>query len=155
MIVEGLAEFYKLLKPYHPIISIDYGEKKCGIAISNQELTVAMPLLVISKTKESEKISAILETIDKYSASGIVIGLPVNMDGSLGSQSENLLKFARLLAKQTELPLYMQDERLTTKTANSMLRSIGIKRKARNEADDALSASLILETVLASKTTLF
>lgn len=150
MIVTSLQEFSQLLKPSHPIIAIDYGEKKTGMAISNQERTLSMPLKTIYEIQEKQKISAILELISTYSACAIVVGLPIHMNGQTSSQEAIVLKFIDKLTTHTSLPIYLQDERLTSKAADSLLKSLGMKRKMRNDRDDSIAASMLLETTLIS-----
>ena len=150
MIIENLQEFYQLLQINRPLIAIDYGAKKIGIAISNQECTIAMPIQTIQVLTEEKKINSILDVVKTYSACAIVIGLPINMDGQITSQTEIVLKFAEDVSKSTNLPIYLQDERLTTKAATSLLRSFGMKRKEQNSKDDSIAASMILETTLDS-----
>jgi putative Holliday junction resolvase len=150
MIIKTLQEFYQLLPINFPLIALDHGTKKIGVAISNQERTIAMPLCAADEITKQAKITTILNLIAKYKACGIVIGLPINMDGIIGTQAEIVLKFAEDFIKYTDLPIYLQDERLTTKAANNLLKSFGVKRKERNNNDDIIAASMILETTLNS-----
>ena len=78
------------------------------------------------------------------------MGLPVNMDGTNSEQTKIVVNFVNKLAKKTNLPIYLQDERLTSKAADSLLRNMGFNRKQRNERDDMAAASMILETTLES-----
>ncbi|MCC8468214.1 MAG: Holliday junction resolvase RuvX, partial [Rickettsia endosymbiont of Eriopis connexa] len=87
---------------------------------------------------------------EKYKVCGVVVGLPIDMNGAVTEQTNIVMKFAEELTKSINLPIYLQDERLTTKAANNFLKSFGVKRKDRNNNDDALAASMILETVLDS-----
>jgi len=150
MIIENLQEFYQLLKHRQPIISIDYGIKKTGIAISNQECTIAMPLFTIEERDEKNKIAKILNLLKTYSFCAVVIGLPISMNGQPSSQTLEVQNFAKKFSIESDLPIYLQDERLTTKAANSLLKSLGVKRKERNQNDDCIAASMILETTLDS-----
>ncbi|MGV2432501.1 MAG UNVERIFIED_CONTAM: Holliday junction resolvase RuvX [Rickettsiaceae bacterium] len=150
MIISSLQEFYKLLKPNSPIISIDYGAKKIGVAISDPDKKIAMPLEVKIIQNTKEKIDYILSLVKKYNASGIVIGLPVNMDGTSSDQSKIIENFVETLSPEINIPIFLQDERLSTSAAHSMLKSFGMKRKDRDEVDDKVAASFILETVLHS-----
>jgi putative Holliday junction resolvase len=150
MIIKNLQEFYQLLTARQPIISIDYGAKKMGIAISNQERSIAMPLFVVKQPAEKDKINSILNLLKTYSLCGIVIGWPISMNGVENSQTLEVHNFAVNLSKAINLPIYLQDERLTSMAANSLLKSFGIKRKERNKHDDVIAASMILETTLNS-----
>lgn len=148
MILSSLQEFYSFFEVNRPIIAIDYGAKKIGLAISSPDHLIAMPHSVILEGKDNEKIIKILEVILKNNVCGVVIGLPVNMDGSDSEQTKIVKNFASNLAKKTPLPLYLQDERLTSRLADNLLKNMGFNRKKRNERDDKLAASLILETIL-------
>lgn len=148
MIVNSLQEFSQVLKSNRPIIAIDYGEKKTGIAISNQERTLSMPIKTIYEVQEQKKIPAIMDLVTTYSACAIVVGLPMHMNGQISSQAEVVLKFVDKLIASSDLPIYLQDERLTSKAADNLLKTLGMKRRERNDRDDSLAASILLETVL-------
>ncbi len=150
MIIATLQEFSQLLQANRPIIAIDYGTQKTGIAISNQEQTIAMPLKTIHETIEENKIKSILDLVATYSIFGIVIGLPISMNGQASEQTTIVLKFSAKLSFATNLPIYLQDERLTSLAANSLLKLLGVKRRERNQKDDSIAASMILETTLDS-----
>ncbi|MDN3030206.1 MULTISPECIES: Holliday junction resolvase RuvX [Rickettsieae] len=150
MIIAVLQEFFQLLQANRPIIAIDYGIRKTGIAISNQEQTIAMPLKTIYETIEEKKIKSILDLVATYSICGIVIGLPISMNGNSSEQTIIVLKFSATLSSATNLPIYLQDERLTSLAANNLLKSLGVKRRERNQKDDSIAASMILETTLDS-----
>jgi putative Holliday junction resolvase len=148
MIAKDLQEFYQSLKPRLPIISIDYGEKKVGIAVSNPEWTIAMPIDTIYEQDQSTKIKKALEVVGKYSACAIVLGMPFNMDGTSSLQTQIVQKFATSMEEKTDLPIFLQDERLTSRAADSFLKSFGQSRKTRNNNDDSVAASMILESTL-------
>lgn len=148
MITESVQDFSKLLKYEKPIIAIDYGQKKIGLAISNQKHTIAMPLAILRESESNVQIQKILSIIKQHSAHGIVIGLPISMNGESNKQTQIVTNFAKNLNQLIDLPIYLQDERLSSKSANNILKSIGSNRKMRNAVDDSIAASLILETVL-------
>lgn len=89
--------------------------------------------------------------LQEKNISAIVIGLPINMDGTKSEQTILTEKFAEKLEKRSNLPIFLQDERLTSKAADNLLKGFGLKRKDRNNQDDLAAASLILETVLNSR----
>lgn len=148
MISSSLQEFYSFLGFNRPLIAIDYGTKKIGLAISSPDYLIAMPHSIITSSGDPEKITKILEVVTKNNVCGIIMGIPVNMDGTDSNQTKIVTNFANCLAKQTLLPIYLQDERLTSKLADKLLKDMGFNRKQRNERDDKLAASLILETAL-------
>lgn len=150
MITLTLQEFYHTLIKGKPVIAIDYGLKKLGIAISNHNHTFAVPFKAINEINEEKKIQALLQLVKENSICAIVIGLPINLNGEPSLQTEIVKTFAKKLAATLNLPIFLQDERLTSKAANNLLKSVGMKRKERNIKDDLIAASMILESTLES-----
>lgn len=150
MILATLQEFYEALIPNTTILGVDFGVKKVGFAISDHAFTMALPLNVIKAEKLDVKLKHIMEIVQKYRASGIVVGLPLNMDGTYSDQTKLVVRFAEKLAAFSNLPIFLQDERLTSMEAQSILRDAGFKRKDRDKMDDKIAASLILNTVINS-----
>lgn len=150
MVTNNLQEFRQFLKPNQSVIGIDYGQKKVGIAVSNQERTLSMPLKTLNINGNADKIAAILDLVKSYNACALVMGLPVNLDGTESEQTRIVVKFAENLAQTTALGIFLQDERLTSKAADSLLKSFGLNRKKRNRSDDSIAAGMILETTLDS-----
>jgi putative Holliday junction resolvase len=150
MIIHTLQEFCKFFQQGRPIVSIDYGVKKIGIAISTPDHQISMPLQIISGDSEKKKLQEIVQLTKEKNICAIVVGLPINMDATHSDQTLIVEKFTEKLQNRTNLPIFMQDERLTSKTADNMLKEFGMKRKERNNSDDLVAASLILETALNS-----
>lgn len=148
MLIANLEEFSQYFQGNLRVMSVDYGIKKTGIAVSDHARLIAMPIEIINEESDKKKIARILDLAKKYDIGALVIGLPLNMDGTEGEGAIILRAFANKLDKALSLPIFLQDERLTSKAANNLLKSIGIERKRRNKIDDLASASLILETVL-------
>lgn len=148
MIVSSLQEFYESLIPNSPILGIDHGAKKLGIAISDPDRIMALPLEVASIEKEYAKLDYINQLILKYKAGGVVLGLPTYIDGTASSQTHSVNNFAKKLSTMISIPIFLQDERLSTAAAQSLLRDTGMKRKQRDQIDDKISASLILESTI-------
>ena len=151
MITESLQSFYKAVVSGKRLLAIDHGSKKIGFALSDHHLRLAMPLKLIHESVVSKQIEYIVNMIAEYDIGGLVLGLPVNMDGSTGEQAQKVRILAEKITQRINLPIFLQDERLTSKTADSLLKSVGYKRKQRNKVDDLAAASLILETVLDSR----
>ncbi|KAJ6644948.1 GTPase Der [Pseudolycoriella hygida] len=148
MITETLQEFKQFLVVNKPLIAIDYGRKKTGIAISNPQQTMALPINTIYNSHEKEKIKIILNLVATYYVCGIVVGLPISMDGKASDQTTILLKFTDILSRSTNLPIFLQDERLTSKAADSLLKSFGLKRWQRNSRDDAVAATTYKKAIV-------
>lgn len=151
MIIDTLQEFCTFFKSGQPLIGIDYGQKKIGLAISTPDHKISLPLQLLTGDSEKKKLNHIVELAKNKNICAIVVGLPLNMDGTKSDQTIIVEKFAEKLKKRINLPIFFQDERLTSKAANNLLKSFGIKRKNRNENDDLTAASMILETTLKSR----
>lgn len=150
MIISTLQEFYSFFSIGKPLLGIDYGNKKVGLAISSPDHFISMPHSIIIENKESKKLDKIAEIAEQNNVCALVLGLPVHMDGTHSEQTKIVINFAEKLALRTNLPIFLQDERLTSRAADSLLKMMGLNRKERNQRDDLASASLILETVLES-----
>jgi putative holliday junction resolvase len=148
MITVSLQEFYHFFNETSPLLAVDIGDKKLGFAISDMNYKMALPIDVIIAPENNDKIQSILLKIESYKPCGVVVGLPFNMDGSESHQTQKVLKLMKQLAQSSDIPIYLQDERLTSFAAHSILKQVGMKRKDRDKIDDQVAASLILETVL-------
>lgn len=116
------------------------------MALSDPTGMLASPLSIITRTGEDRDIRAILDIVREREVGRIVIGLPYNMDGSLGSQARKVQDFAGLLGRHTDVPIEFRDERLTTWEAREKLKSAG--RKGIRTRYDAAAAALILQGYL-------
>lgn len=150
MIINSLQEFYQFFQKGKPVLSIDYGLKKVGIALSTPDHSLPAPYIVIEEESDKKKITSILNIIGEKNICAIVLGLPINMDGTKSDQTIIVENFAVKMTKRINLPIFMQDERLTSRAADSLLKDFGISRKNRNAMDDLAAASMILETTLDS-----
>lgn len=130
-------------------LAIDYGTKRTGLAICDADETITSPLTVIHGQKELlEKIAKLVKAED---VGAIVLGLPLNMDDSQGPQAKLTLKFAEKLRKSLQIPVYLQDERLSSFGAEEKLTSAGVKKTAKKDRLDAIAAAEILEEFLEHK----
>ena len=130
-------------------LAIDFGLKRTGLAICDPNETIASPLAVIEGQKNLLK--KITETLETENAQAVVLGLPLNMDDSIGSQAKMVLQFAEQLKKLIDVPLYFQDERLSSFSANEKLASAELTRKKKKKRLDAVAAAEILEAFLQQK----
>ena len=127
------------------VMSVDYGDVRTGIALSDPGCVLAGGLCTIRETyapKLAEKIAALAS---EYGVGKIVLGNPVNMDGSEGFRSEAAKSFALLLTEKTGLPVVLFDERCTTMAAHVILNATDTRGKKRKKVIDALSAEIILQ----------
>jgi len=130
-------------------LAVDYGLKRTGLAICDPDEIIASPLAVI--TGSENFIEEIVETIEEESAQAVVLGLPLNMDGSVGPQAELVQEFAEELKKHIEIPLYFQDERLSSFSAADKLSAMDFTRKKKAKRLDAIAAAEILTEFLEAK----
>jgi putative Holliday junction resolvase len=128
------------------LLGLDVGDKRIGIALS--EGSIAVPSDVLERTTEEEDLARIAALVRKFDAERIVIGLPRSMNGSIGAQAESVLAFSKALANHISIPIEMCDERLTTVTANLLMRESGAKRKKRKKNIDAMAAAVILQAYI-------
>jgi putative Holliday junction resolvase len=130
-------------------LAIDYGNKRAGLAVCDPSETIVSPLKVLNKPKYFVKQTADLIADQKIDA--VVIGLPFNMDDSQGPAARAVLKFAEQLSKIITVPIYFQDERLSTFAAEEKLADIEMTKKRKKEHIDAVAAANILEAFLEKK----
>jgi len=136
------------LPPSGKLLGLDLGTKTIGIAVSDGMRYSATPLETIQRTKFTADAARLLELIAENQAVGLVLGLPLNMDGSEGPRVQSTRAFARNLAQKTDLPLIFWDERLSTSAITRMLIEADTRRDKRAEVVDKLAASYILQGFL-------
>ena len=148
MICADLTELLPLLPPYRAICGLDLGDKTIGVAISDLRRGIATPVEVIRRTKFTEDAGKLLAILTARNVAGIVLGLPLNMDGSEGPRVQSTRAFARNLARLTELPITFWDERLSTVAAERALIEADTSRRRRREVIDQVAAGYILQGAL-------
>ena len=133
------------------IMGLDYGSKTVGVAISDPLLITAQGIEIIRRKDENklrQTLARIEELIVEYEVSEIVLGLPKNMNDTLGERAELSLEFKDKLERRTGLPVVMWDERLTTVAADKAMMEAGIRRENRKDYVDMIAATLILQGYL-------
>ncbi|WP_299013994.1 Holliday junction resolvase RuvX [uncultured Caulobacter sp.] len=150
MPVLDIEDFAAALPQYAPVVGLDPGEKTIGVAVSDVTRTVASPLALIEKTKFSKDAEALFKLMDSRGAVGIVIGLPMNMDGSEGVRCQSNRALGRnLLRLKPDLPITFWDERLSTAAVTRVLiDEHDVNRKRRAEVVDKMAAGWILQGAL-------
>lgn len=143
-----MGEELDALPPAGKLLGLDLGTKTIGVAISDGMRYSATPLETIKRTKFTEDANRLLELIKENNAVGLVLGLPLNMDGSEGPRVQSTRAFARNLAHKTELPIVFWDERLSTAAVTRTLLEADVRRNKRAEVVDKLAASYILQGAL-------
>ena len=136
------------LKPGQVVAGLDLGTKTIGIAVSDRGLSLATPRPVIRRTKFTADATALLAMLEKDNAGAIVLGLPLNMDGTEGPRAQATRAFARNLARLTETPIAYWDERLSTVAAERSLIEQDVSRGKRADRIDSAAAAFILQGAL-------
>ena len=150
MPVLDLLDLPAALPAFAPVVGLDPGEKTIGVAVSDVTRTVASHLALIEKTKFSKDAEALFKLMDSRGAVGIVIGLPMNMDGTEGVRCQSNRALGRnLLRLKPDLPITFWDERLSTAAVTRVLiDEHDVNRKRRAEVVDKMAAGWILQGAL-------
>ena len=130
-------------------LGIDVGEKRTGFAVGDDEGVVS-PAAALELGPGPELISAVLKAVEEHGPDAIVLGLPLNMDGSEGPRARRVRAFGRQLGARTDRPIHFQDERLTTFAADQHLAGTGRTHKEKKQLRDPLAAAEILRDFLRS-----
>jgi putative Holliday junction resolvase len=148
MPVLSLADTVALLPPRGTLIGLDLGSKTIGVAASDPDRRVAAPVETISRQRFNLDARRILDLAGERRAAGFVLGLPINMDGSEGPRAQATRAFARNLARLTELPIALWDERLSTAAVERALIAADASRAKRRSVIDQHAATYILQGAL-------
>lgn len=143
-----LMEIAKLLPPRGSLIGLDLGTKTIGVAASDPDRKLAAGVHTIKRTSFTADAARLLALAAERHAVGIVLGLPINMDGSEGPRAQSARAFARNLAARTELPIALWDERLSTAAVERDLIAADVSRKKRADVVDQHAAAFILQGAL-------
>ncbi len=133
------------------IIGVDYGDVRTGVSVCDKFETMASPVCVITQRNSEKLIDEIIAKTKEYNPEYIVVGLPKNMDSTLGERAQKCSDFAALLSEKYGIPFSMQDERLTTVSAHIALNNTNVRGKKRKDVVDAVSAVMILQDYIDSK----
>jgi putative Holliday junction resolvase len=130
-------------------LCIDLGDKRTGLAVCDDAETIASPIGVIEG--RGDLYNKIAEAVKQYQPQALVFGLPLNMDGSEGDRAAGVRKFAAQLEEKIKLPLFFQDERLSSFSAQGRLSQTGLTHKKKKEKIDAIAAAEILKEFIAGR----
>ena len=148
MIKENINDFFNCTQRIGHLLGIDLGEKRVGLSISDRTQSIASNYATLEKKKFSLFSFDLQAIIDKEIICGIVIGLPLNMDGSEGPKCQSTRDFAKNFSSIISLPITFWDERLTTVAAERSLLLADLSRKKRKQVVDSVAAVLILQNLL-------
>ena len=141
-------EFLLNILPKKRLLGIDHGTKTLGIAVSNSDWTIATGVSTIKRNKLKSDIQQLISIFDQYEITGLVMGWPLNMDGSVGPRCDSVRDFIISLMSIVDLPVLLQDERLSTMAVERPMINEDLSRKKRKLRKDYLAASWILQTAL-------
>jgi putative Holliday junction resolvase len=127
------------------MMGLDLGDKTIGIAVSDELGWTAQGIEVIRRSSKEQDLKRIKELVDQYEIGQIVIGLPKNMNGTIGPRGEICQAFAQWIHERLQLPVDLWDERLTTVAADRTLLEANVSRKKRKQVVDKIAASFILK----------
>lgn len=142
-------------EPLHPrVMGLDVGSRTIGVAVSDPLGITAQGLPTIRRKNKRSDFEQLSSLIRQYAVAEIVVGYPLRLSGSEGTQSDKMQVFAEELRKKFDLPVHLWDERLTSSQANRILRDANLSIKRRGEAVDRMAAALILQSWMEAKTAL-
>ena len=148
MVSASLTDLKSALGPQARLLGLDLGDKTIGLALSDTRCTIASPLETIRRTKFQADAARLLVLIDEHNIGGLVLGLPLNMNGSEGPRVQSTRAFAANLAKRTDCTIAFWDERLTTVAAERVLLAADTSRARRKVLIDKLAATYMLQGAL-------
>lgn len=130
------------------IMAVDYGDARTGLAVCDRTETLASPMGIIEEKSMAKAAEKIVYASREYEVGMVVIGLPVNMDGTEGPRAQKSRKLGAMLENIISIPVEYWDERNTTKSAEGLLSATGTYGKKRKQVLDAVAATVILESYL-------
>ncbi len=147
-LAQKLIDLEAILTPHSRLIGIDLGSKTIGLALSDVTRTVASPLETLKRTKFKENAAALALLCETHNVGGLVLGLPLNMDGSEGPRAQATHAYMRNWQQYSTIPMALWDERLSTTAVTRTLLEADASRKRRAELVDKLAATYILQGAL-------
>ncbi len=134
------------------LLGLDVGDVRIGVAVSDVLGSGAHPLCTLTRTNRQRDITAIGDLASIHNVERIIIGLPISLDGSIGTQAEKIQKFGARLSKGLQIPVEFMDERFTTTEAEEILDRAEVDPKDRKKIIDQVSAVIILDEYLQNNT---
>ena len=147
-IFESIEEHAGEIPQMQALAGLDLGTKTIGVAVSDSFQSIATPLHTIKRKKFTQDAQQLLDIIKERNIGALILGLPLNMDGSEGPRVQSTRAFAHNLAQLTPLPIFLWDERLSTVAAERALLEADTSRKRRSEVIDHVAAGYILQGAL-------
>ncbi len=146
--ISDIALLQQVLPLGKKLLGVDVGSKTLGLALSDIYQRIGTPLLTLKRTKFTQDAARLIEVIEAHEVALLVVGLPLHMNGQEGKACQSVRQFVRNLQKIHPIPVFLQDERLSTNAAQEALHHTQAKHKTRREKVDAVAASFILQATL-------
>lgn len=134
------------------MMGLDYGDRRIGVAVSDAFRWTAQGVCAVERRRDGSEVDRIADLVQEHEVSEIVVGLPKNMNGSIGPRGEICIAFAEDIRQRLAIPVHLWDERLTTVAAERTLLEADVSRKKRKLVVDKMAATLILQNYLDSNT---
>ncbi|MGE0754081.1 MAG: Holliday junction resolvase RuvX [Alphaproteobacteria bacterium] len=151
MLLKSKTEFAAALKPGARLLGLDVGDKTIGLALSDGMRTIASPYDTIRRSKFTKDVQTLKSIIEQQKVGGLVIGHPINMDGTEGPRCQSTRTFISNISKHIDLPMLLWDERMSTMVVQRMMtEEADMSRQRRAELVDKLAASYMLQGCLDS-----
>ncbi|MCX7966788.1 MAG: Holliday junction resolvase RuvX [Syntrophorhabdaceae bacterium] len=135
------------------ILCLDVGDKRIGISLSDPTGSIAQGLTVLKRESIKKDLTELEKILTEYEVSELVVGLPKNLNGSIGKKAQDILDFVNILKRHIHIPVILWDERFTTNEAHRIFSMAGIKHKKRKPYIDIMSSQIILQGYLDAKKT--
>lgn len=148
MLLDHISDLPGHLGAHARLLGMDIGEKTIGLALSDRSRMIATPMETLRRTKFSKDIVIIENFVSEHGIGGLVLGWPVNMDGSEGPRCQSTRQFAKNVSAKIDLPIALWDERMSTMAVERTLLEADVSRKRRGELVDKMAASYILQGAL-------
>lgn len=132
------------------ILGIDIGSKRIGVALSDELGIIAQGLPTLERTKDEDIVESLKDIVKTKDVKEVVVGLPINMNGSYGPQAKGAIAFTELLKEKLKIPIKLWDERMTTLEVEKVMIDGGVSRQKRKTKIDKLAAQVILQSYLNS-----
>lgn len=148
MLVADRTEFFAATVPYSRLLGLDHGSKTIGIALSDVNRTIATPHSTINRTKLITDMTILKRLVIEQQVGGLVVGYPLNVDGSEGPRCQSVRAFVRNLEDIFDLPILLEDERFSTDRAMDAMKLGSLSHQKRSQHKDKVAAAVILQNAL-------
>ncbi|HEY0321109.1 MAG TPA: Holliday junction resolvase RuvX [Pyrinomonadaceae bacterium] len=138
-------------EPGRRLLALDLGRKRVGVAVSDEQWLAVRPLKALPRTSWKKLLRQVYEIVTSFDAQALVLGLPLHLDGKEGEEAQEALRLARNFQLSLKIPVFMQDERLTSHEAENNLRSEGHSQESLREEVDSRAAAIILEDFISNR----